>query len=88
MGCCHLSRLAEREGSWRKHQQRRSPAELSLPSDPRRLEASVGINTVNDRRHAADFLAGNLHHATLLVSVEWALIVIADRPCTAPMSRR
>ena len=27
----------------------------------------MGINTVNDRQRAADVLAGNLHHGTLLV---------------------
>ena len=94
MGQRHRGRLAEREGRRRKHQQRRSPAELRLARDPRGLQAAVGPDAVNNRQLATDFLAGNLHDTTLLISVqeatsvEWALIVIADSPGTDPTSRR
>ncbi len=90
----HLGRLAKREGSRRENQQCRSATCLSLPRNPRRLQAAVRPDAVNDRQPVADLLARDLHEAALLVagagatSVERALMVIADNPFTATTSRR
>ena len=68
MGQHHPGRLAKGEGRRREHQQRRSAAGLGLPRDPRRLQAAVRPDAVNDRQFAADFLARDLHDATLFVA--------------------
>jgi hypothetical protein len=71
----HLGRLAHGERSRREHQQRRCAAGLRLASDPRRLQAAVRPDAVNDRQFAADFLAGDLHDARCSSTVHEATSV-------------
>src|SRR4051812_43482523 len=87
----HLGALAERERRRRKYQQRRGTAGLRPSGDPRRLEAAVGPDAMDQRQPVADLAACDIEHAALLheaTSVECASIVTADRPSTAATSRK
>ncbi len=44
-----------------------APPAWACAGDPRRLQAAVRPDAVNDRQFAADFLAGDLHDAALFV---------------------
>ena len=63
----HLRRLSQREGRRRKHQQRRGAALGRHAGEPRRLQAAVGPDAVDERQPAADLVLGDGEHTALLL---------------------
>ena len=59
--------LPERERRRRKHQQRRCAALRRHLGEPRRLDAAVGPDAVDDRQPGADLVLRDVEHALLLV---------------------
>ena len=91
---CHLRALAEGVDPGGEHEQGGRAARVRHFREAHRFERAFAVDAVDDGQARADFILGEREHALLLVetaeatSEACALMVTAEMPCTAAMSRR